>query len=178
MLTRKIELRRLYDETAERYDKRYEEIQGKKYQLVLKNVSKSDRILDIGCGTGMLLGELAKRCKLAVGVDSSQGMLKVAKGRVRDFSLACADADHLPFRESCFDTVVSVTLLQNMPDPKTTLKEMARVLRPGGKVIVTVLKHKCDRPKLEEWVRSAGLKLLESGEIEDSEDVFCIAVRG
>lgn len=178
MLARKIELRRLYDETAGAYDKRYEEIQGKKYQLVLGSVSKSDKILDLGCGTGMLLGELAKRCRLAVGVDSSQGMLGVAKRRGSDFFLVCADADHLPFHTSCFDTVVSVTLLQNMPAPPTTLKEIARVLRSGGRMVVTALKHKCDRSKLEEWVRSAGLKLLKSGEIEDSEDVFCVVTRG
>lgn len=178
MLARKLELRRLYDETAGIYDKRYEEIQEKKYHLVLENVFKSDRILDLGCGTGMLLGELAKRCKLAVGVDSSRGMLEVAKKRARDFFLVCADADHLPFHASCFDTVVSVTLLQNVPNPQTTLKEMARVLRPEGRMVVTALKHKCDRPKLEEWVKSTGLRLLASGEIEGSEDIFCVAARG
>ena len=178
MLARKLEVKRLYDETARVYDRRYEEIQGKKYQFVLENVFQTGKILDLGCGTGMLLGELAKRCELAVGVDSSHGMLKVARERGRDFPLVCADADYLPFPARCFDAVVSVTLLQNMPAPSKTVREMVRVLRPGGRIIVTALKRKCDRLSLERWVRSAGLKLLGSGEIEGSEDFFCIAMRG
>ena len=73
--------------------------------------------------------------------------------------------------------MVSVTLLQNMPDPAVTVREIARVVKPGGVVALTVLKHKHPREELEGWVRDAGLKPINSGEIPGSEDVFCIAMR-
>ena len=177
MSTRKLEVRRLYDKTAQIYDRRYGNIQKGKYEFALEHVHRARRVLDLGCGTGMLLGELAGRSETLVGVDSSQGMLKIARGRGK-FLLVCADADNLPFPSNCFDAVVSITLLQNMPVPSRTVKEMARVLRPRGKVILTALKRKCDRSDLEEWVKSAGLAQIESGEVEGSEDVFCVATRG
>jgi ubiquinone/menaquinone biosynthesis C-methylase UbiE len=118
MAERKLELRRRYDSTAGIYDERYTRIQREKYEVVKKYLPKNAaRILDLGCGTGMFLEELTKRSKLVVGVDSSVEMLSIARKRVGVTSLVCADADHLPFLDRSFDVVVSVTLLQNVPEP-------------------------------------------------------------
>lgn len=178
MATRKLELRQLYDKTAQSYDRRYEEIQRTKYRLIMENIPDDiKRVLDLGCGTGIFLGELASRCRFTVGVDLSLGMLRVANVRRKKAALVLADADHLPFADGRFDAVVSVTLLQNMPNPAETVKETARVLREGGVAFFTVLKRKHSRAELEEWVRLAGMRLTASGEIERSEDVFCVARR-
>lgn len=104
-------------------------------------------------------------------------MLQVANVRRGKAALVLADADQLPFADGSLDTVVSVTLLQNMPDPGATVKEVARVLRSGGRAILTVLKRKHSQEDLEGWVREAGMRSIRSGEIEGSEDIFCVARR-
>lgn len=176
MGARKLELARRYDETARLYDRRYEEIQRVKYDFISPELPSPRKILDLGCGTGIFLCLLSRRGAFAVGVDTSREMLEIAKQRC-SAPLVLADADHLPFGRGCFDAVVSVTLLQNMPDPAMTVKEIARVVKTGGIVALTVLKHKHPQEELEGWVRGAGLKPINSGEIPSSEDVFCVAVR-
>lgn len=177
MAARKLELMRRYCETAPAYDRRYEEIQRVKYKVVAQNLPRSNKILDLGCGTGMLLDELAKLGKLVVGVDASPEMLKIAKKRSPGVSLVLADADNLPFSNESFDAVVSITMLQNMPDPSATMKEIARVVKTCGTVILTTLKRRHSLEELKNWVQGAGLKLSESGEIDGGEDIFCVARR-
>jgi len=176
MAERKLDIRRRYDSTAKIYDERYTRIQREKYEVVKKYLPKHiARILDLGCGTGMFLGELARWGKLVVGIDSSAKMLGIARKRAGGVSLVCADADHLPFKDRSFDVVVSVTLLQNVPEPVTTMKEITRVLKPKGVAIVTSLKRKHSPEKLADWASSAGLKPIIAEEISDSEDVICVA---
>lgn len=177
MSTRKRELKRRYDLTAYMYDRRYRKIQREKYETVLANVTRVDRILDLGCGTGMLLSPLERRAKFVVGVDMSAEMLRTAKKRATGTPLVLADADHLPFADGSFDIAVSVTLLQNMPDPGKTVCELARVLRSDGKAIITSLKHKHSPEQLAAWATAANLEPLKVGEISGSEDVICVARR-
>jgi ubiquinone/menaquinone biosynthesis C-methylase UbiE len=178
MAERKLELRRRYDSTAKIYDERYAGIQRKKYEVVKKYLPKSaERILDLGCGTGMFLEELAERGGLVVGVDSSARMLGIARKRAGEVSLVCADADHLPFKDGSFDVVVSITLLQNMPKPEETMKEMGRVLKSKGVAIVTSLKRKHCPEKLADWASSVGLKPIIAGEVPDSEDVMSVSYK-
>ena len=177
MNERKRELRRRYDSTAGRYDRRYEEIQSRKYEAVAPHIPKTGRILDVGCGTGLFLPSLAERAQLVVGVDLSAEMLRGVRERAGAAELVQADADHLPFPDRSFDAVVAITLLQNMPDPERTVRELARVMRPGGTLIVTSLRHKHTAEQLEEWASSAKLKPMRAGRIPDSEDVMCVARR-
>ncbi len=176
MTARKLELKRRYGETASMYERRYEQIQREKYEIVTENLPRVSKVLDLGCGTGMLLSELARRNEFVVGIDSSSEMLELVRKRRGSAALVLADADHLPFADHSFDAVVSVTLLQNMPNPATTVREVARVAKPGGIVIMTTLKRKHSLGELKCWVRAAGFKLLNSGEV-GGEDVFCIAKR-
>ena len=176
MVNKKSKLKRRYDATASIYDMRYEEIQRKKYEFVTKHLPpRAGRVLDLGCGTGMFLEELSKRCELVVGVDASVKMLKVAQKRAKGVALVLADADSLPFADCSFDVVVSVTLLQNMPDPAATMRETARVLKRGGTAVVTSLKRKHHPKQLSTWASDAGLKPVFVSEIKDSEDIICVA---
>ena len=123
----------------------------------------------------MFLEELTGRGEIVIGVDSSVEMLSIARKRTAGASLVCADADHLPFKDRNFDVVVSITLLQNVPEPVATMKEMARVLKPEGVAIMTSLKRKHSPEKLADWAGSTGLKPIIAEEISDSEDVICVA---
>jgi ubiquinone/menaquinone biosynthesis C-methylase UbiE len=102
------------------------------------------RILDVGCGTGALAVAAAGRWPslLVDGVDASDGMLAIARRElderpplVRDrVAYTRADADRLPFDDGTFDVVVSAFVLQLVPSRPRALREMRRVLRPGGRL--------------------------------------------
>ncbi|MDI6820153.1 MAG: class I SAM-dependent methyltransferase [Candidatus Hodarchaeaceae archaeon] len=173
----KPELKRRYDLTAYMYDQRYGEIQRKKYQVLAKNLPRANRALDVGCGTGMFLSLLSQKAKFIVGIDMSAEMLQIARKRAAGAALVQADADNLPFADGSFDVIVSVTLLQNMPDPAFTVREFARVLRPAGIAMMTSLKHKHSPQQLMAWTTAANLKPLKAWEMQNGEDVICIARR-
>jgi ubiquinone/menaquinone biosynthesis C-methylase UbiE len=177
MVTKKHEIRRRYNHTAYLYDRRYREIQKKKYEVIVPYLGGAKSVLDVGCGTGMLLKLLVERAHFVVGVDLSPRMLRAARDGVGGASLVQADADHLPFPDQTFGALVSVTLLQNMPNPSGTIGEFARVLRRGGVLLVTTLSHKHSPGQLEDWANSANLKPMRVGRISDSEDVLCVARR-
>ncbi len=97
--------------------------------------------LDIGTGTGDLALELAKRgARQIVGADFSHEMLaagrdKLAAKKVTNASWTLADALSLPFLEGTFDCVTNAFVLRNLADLRSGLTEMARVLKPGGRLV-------------------------------------------
>jgi demethylmenaquinone methyltransferase/2-methoxy-6-polyprenyl-1,4-benzoquinol methylase len=102
------------------------------------------RALDICCGTGMLTLELARavgREGHVIGLDFSQNMLDIARQRVNRsplqgiIDLVSGNAMSLPFEENSFDAVTVGWGLRNVPDIKTVVKEMERVVKPGGMVV-------------------------------------------
>src|SRR3954466_4083792 len=101
-----------------------------------------DRILDVATGTGMVAEALVRRYRCAVvGLDQSTAMLDAARARVaRDAALAervslvAGEAERLPFADGEFDHLTFTYLLRYVDDPATTLRELARVVRPGGRV--------------------------------------------
>jgi ubiquinone/menaquinone biosynthesis C-methylase UbiE len=174
---KKLEVIGKYDATAEVYDRRYAQIQRRKYEVVESFLpGRCGAVLDLGCGSGLFLESLARRSAVLVGIDISGRMLEKA-GRRGKAMMVRGDAENLPFADGCFDVVVSVTVLQNLPDPGRAVREVARVLKRGGLAILTSLKKKHGPDDLEEMVRSAGLNVVRSGEIPDSEDSFCVAQR-
>lgn len=177
MWEKKRDLKYRYDSTADVYDGRYREVQKRKYRAIQEDLSGARCLLDVGCGTGLLLDDLPRCGGFVVGVDFSREMLRRAEERFDGVSLILADADNLPFQDESFDTVVSLTLLQNMPDPKRTVREMARVTEAGGKVIVTTLKKIYSIDDIEGWMASAKLKPFRSERIPDSEDILCVGRR-
>ncbi len=176
-MEKKLEVARYYDETSRRYERRYAEIQNKKYRILLAHSPRGRKVLDLGCGTGMLLRRIKGDHELVVGIDISLGMLRKARKEVPDVPLILADADHLPFGDECFDAVFSVTVLQNLPDPLSALREVVRVTKPGGRVLVSTLKRKHSKERVREWVKELGLREDEILEREDVEDVLLIATR-
>jgi SAM-dependent methyltransferase len=90
------------------------------------------RLLDIGCGSGLLMSLAAARGATLAGVDVSPGLLEVAAARLPGADLWLADMQRLPFADAAFDAVTAVNAIQFAADPLTALTEAARVCRPGG----------------------------------------------
>jgi ArsR family transcriptional regulator len=102
------------------------------------------RLLDIGTGTGRLLELLAPRVASGLGVDASQAMLALARARLARLGLShCtvrqADMYRLPLPDAAFDAAVLQMVLHHAEDPALVLAEAARVLRPGGVLVVVEL---------------------------------------
>jgi phosphatidylethanolamine/phosphatidyl-N-methylethanolamine N-methyltransferase len=99
------------------------------------------RILEVGVGTGLSLPDYSRSNRL-IGVDLSAPMLRKAKTRVLEHKLsnveglAVMDAQHLGFADAVFDVVVAQYVITAVPDPETTLDEFARVIRPGGEIVL------------------------------------------
>jgi demethylmenaquinone methyltransferase / 2-methoxy-6-polyprenyl-1,4-benzoquinol methylase len=97
------------------------------------------RVLDVATGTGLVAAELLARYDVSVvGVDQSGDMLAAARrrfaGRAGDVELLQAQAEALPFTAASFDAVTFTYLLRYVDDPAATMRELARVLRPGGRI--------------------------------------------
>jgi ubiquinone/menaquinone biosynthesis C-methylase UbiE len=101
---------------------------------------RSGKILEVGCGTGGLLASAARLGIEIEGVDIALRWLVVARRRLKDLglpvSLVAASADRLPYADASFDTVVADSVLEHLDDPASAVLEWARVLRPGGTLLV------------------------------------------
>jgi ubiquinone/menaquinone biosynthesis C-methylase UbiE len=133
-----------YNSTAYLYDARYADEQNVKYDFIPQDFPSGfgRLVLDLGCGTGLLLPKIMNRGGEIVGLDISKEMLKRAHLFTDDkasINLILADADHLPFRKCCIDTIFVMTLLQNMPDPRHMLNEIREHMKPKGRLIITNL---------------------------------------
>jgi len=101
------------------------------------------RVLDIGTGDGQYALEAARRGGQIVALDRNQSMLDAARLRARALDLPLqlhrGDATLLPFPDGSFDVVLAVTVLCLVPDAAQAVREMARVLRPGGRLVLADL---------------------------------------
>jgi SAM-dependent methyltransferase len=100
-----------------------------------------DLALDVGCGTGRALPSLAAAVGPSgrvIGFDLTPGMLEAARGKGRDkyAALVLADARRLPLTDAVADVVFAAGLVQHLPDPGAGLAELARVTRPGGRLVL------------------------------------------
>lgn len=142
-------VRGVFDSVAQKYDIMNDLMSvglhraWKAYTVMVANLKEGDRVLDIAAGTGDLSKAFAKKVGhtgLVVHTDINEAMLRVGRDRLINAgllipSLVC-DAEHLPFPDRHFDLVSVAFGLRNMTHKDQALKEMARVLRPGGKLLV------------------------------------------
>lgn len=111
--------------------------QAVRHQLYRQvNLLRAKRVLDVGCGTGVITEEMAARCKgQVIGVDIDPAMIAFAQARGSQAEYRVGDAHQLGFPDSHFDVVACHFLLMWVKDPALAVREMARVTRPGGALL-------------------------------------------
>ena len=131
-----------YTALAVSYDQRWSAYLDASLSMTLEVVAglTGERVLDVGCGTGLLLQTLAKRTDHAelVGIDRVPAMLDVARQRIgRKATLVEGEAAKLPFDDAGFRLVISTSALHYFPDAAAALLEMRRMLCPSGNLVIT-----------------------------------------
>ncbi|RDH80294.1 methyltransferase domain-containing protein [Mycolicibacterium moriokaense] len=138
--------------------------------------------LDVGSGPGNVTSALARAAGpdgVALGVDISEPMLAraVSAEAGPNVGFLRADAQQLPFRDAAFDAVTSLAVLQLIPNPTTTLGEIARVLKPGGRVAIMVPTAGRGGEFLK-WLPNGGVHFFKEDEIGDAfEELGLVGVR-
>lgn len=94
-------------------------------------------ILDVGCGTGEMAATLMRRGYGVWGVDIAEAMIRHARGRCGSDRFRVGDIEHLPFRNDSFDAVVCLGVVEYLDIDEQALREMWRVLKPGGRAVVS-----------------------------------------
>lgn len=145
--------RRYYDAFAETYET-HRDGRGRYHDLLdaleiefAAPAVAGREVLEVGCGTGLVLRALAPLASRAVGVDLSPGML--ARARERGLEVVEGSATALPFADATFDVAVSFKTLPHVPDLARALSEMARVVRPGGTLFVELYNPRSVRALLK-----------------------------
>ena len=174
--SQKREVMRGYDSMADIYDSRYALEQESKYKVALESIRLSGVVLDVGCGSGLFFKHVSTGAILIVGIDSSRGLLLKAQknsyGR-RNVHLIRADADYLPLKDNLFNAVFAFTILQNMPKPVVTLKELGRVAKPDAQLVVTGLKKVFSMDSLHTILKRSGLSQVS---LIDDDALSCYVV--
>jgi len=135
-----------FDERAPGYEqgwlgRMHQDIAVRAADLALSVHAAPGRVLDVGCGTGYLLRLLARRCPQATelaGIDAAPSMIEAAEQAADDRRLrfAVGTAERLPYPDDAFDLVVSTTSFDHWADQRAGLSECARVLAPGGHLML------------------------------------------
>ena len=96
------------------------------------------RVLDVGCGEGRFCRALSERGAAPVGIDPTPALLDVARTRHPEGEYVECGAEAMPFEDGAFEVVVSYVSLCDIPDYRAAIAEQARVLKPGGRMVVAL----------------------------------------
>ena len=145
-MTRTDEIRAAYDATGEAWGDGPARVYRALARPVLDALDdvRGARVLDIGTGSGVLADELVRRGARVVGVDLSHGMLR--RGAQRRPPSVVADVRALALAAGCVDLVTASFVLNHLDDPVLGLREVRRVLRPGGRVLATTFEGDAPHP--------------------------------
>jgi len=145
---------------AGQWDKLRSELYGDRFSMAaMLALLPSDAVIaDLGCGTGQLLADLAPHVRRVIGIDNSPAMLKAARKRthgLKHVELHEGELNALPIEDGACDAALLVLVLTYIESPDAVLREMARILKPGGKaVVVDLLLHDREdfrREKEQRW---------------------------
>src|SRR3954470_16147511 len=146
--------RSYYDEFAGWYERErhlpyHRMVDDLEVELVERYGAGKD-VLEVGCGTGLILERVAGFARSAVGVDLSSGMLERASQR--GLRVAQGSATNLPIADATIDVAFSFKVLAHVSDIEGAMRELARVVRPGGWVLAEFYNARSLR-RLEEWLK-------------------------
>lgn len=141
-MDKKEQSRKTFDYQAKNYDtSAYSKHAKKLYPYMLNEIIHSfgNTVLDLGCGTGLLMDQVISEdhTRRVTGIDLSSKMIKVAKKRIKEKgTLIIGDSEKLPFDDHSFDIVYCNDSFHHYPDPKKVIIEVQRVLKDGGVFII------------------------------------------
>lgn len=141
------EAKSFFDSAAEQWGQMREAMYGPAFgtHALLALLPSDWTVADLGCGTGALAFELSRHVGRVIGVDNTPAMLDAARqrtGATKNIELRQGDLEALPIEDEECDAAMLVLVLTYLAEPAAALREMARVIRPGGKaVIVDVMRH-------------------------------------
>ena len=127
-------------------------------EKVAEYIDKTDDVLECACGTGAITKSIAPNCKSLIASDFAEEMLKRAKRKCRKYgnvSYQFADITDLKFNNGSFDKAVAGNVVHLLPEPRKALKELERVVKPGGLIIIPTYLNK------EQQSSSMAVKFLE-----------------
>jgi len=136
---------------------RTEEQQPPAYEEALRGIGlePGDRVLDVGCGTGVFLGLVAERGAKPFGIDASEALIELARRRVPGAELHVGDMQFLPYTHDEFDVVTGFTSVFFAADLVAALREAGRVAKPRAPVVIQVWgpPERCDLEAMRQVVR-------------------------
>ena len=115
---------------------------------VAELISPSDDVLECACGTGLLTGVIAPRCKSLIATDFSAKMLKRAEkkyGKYGNVRFEQADILRLSYPDGHFDTVAAANVIHLLDEPYQALHELERICKPGGRIIIPTYMNQTDK---------------------------------
>ena len=152
-----------WDNVAGVYDVFVNVINRKTHQKLKRIVSSliepDDTVLECACGTGLLSAVIAPKCRQLTATDFSVKMLKRAEkncSSFRNITYAQADITALPFADASFDKVVAANVIHLLDNPMTALRELNRVCKDGGTLIIPTYMNKDDQGKTSGFAGAAG----------------------
>jgi SAM-dependent methyltransferase len=118
-------------------------------------VKPGQRVLDVGCGTGVFLRLVADRGAEPHGIDASESLIELVRRRLPDADVRLGDMESLPYEDDCFDLVTGFTSFFFANDMVAALREARRVARPGAPVVIQVwgAHERCDLEAMKEIAR-------------------------
>lgn len=132
-----------WDQVSGLYDFFETVYNGKVYrglgERVAAEIGRNDTVLECACGTGAISRYIAPKCKALTATDFSVGMLRQTRKNCRNYNnikIKRADMTHLKCRDNRFDVVVAGNVIHLLEDPHAAIKELERVCKPDGKIII------------------------------------------
>jgi ubiquinone/menaquinone biosynthesis C-methylase UbiE len=151
MTRSKRQVKSLFSEGATRWAARYADPEPRtlsaqhlvsRQRLALEMVEaampSSSRILDAGCGSGEMATKLMARGYAVWGIDLAEPMIRHARKLCDAARFGVGDIEHIPFPDNTFDVVVSLGVIEYLESDEQALREIRRVLRPGGKAVIAI----------------------------------------
>jgi len=154
-----------YDIDSDSYDLRYFDEQYEKYKKVTESIrfDNDEKILDVGCGTGLYIKnliDLKKNYRIIIGIDISKQMIEKSVRRCKSFEkvhFIRGDAYNLPLRKDLFDKVFAFTVIQNLSNPIDALSEFKRVAKKNSSIVVTTHKKSYTEKRFVEMIEKTYL---------------------
>ncbi len=167
LLEKQSDSQTFFASAAARWDRLRDELYGRGFTTaaLMALLPAEWAVADLACGTGQASAEIARSVAKVIGVDNSAAMLKAARRRMADLAnvdLRRGDLEALPIADAECDAAVVLLALTYVPDPAAAVREMSRVIKPGGRVvIVDLLPHDREDFRVEMGQARRGLDATE-----------------